>query len=80
MTFSGERKKRGKGEGKIEGSRVPMRYVNMVCLYLRNDDRSFQSSHGIPNTMAKNITAGHTLLCMQQERGVGHERAERNVP
>ena len=52
-----------------------MRYVNMVCLHLRNDDRSFQSSQGIPNTMAKNITAGHTLLCMQQEGEVCHEGA-----
>ena len=56
-----------------------MRYVNMVCLHLRNDDRSFQSSQGIPNTMAKNITAGHTLLCMQQEREMCHEEAERSV-
>ena len=55
-----------------------MRYVNMARFHLRNDDRSFQSSHGTPNTMAKNITAGHTLLCMQQERGVGHEGAERS--
>ena len=72
-------KRRVKGEGKIQGSQVAMRYVNMVCLYLRNDDRSFQSSQGIPNTMAKNITAGHTLLCMQQEREMCHEGAGRSV-
>ena len=53
-----------------------MRY--RAWLHLRNADRSFQSSHGTPNTMAKNITAGHTLLCMQQERGVGHVGAERS--
>ena len=50
-----------------------MRYVHMAWLHLHNDDRTFQSSHGTPNTIAKNITAGHTLLCMQKERGVGHE-------
>ena len=55
-----------------------MGYVNMARLHLHNDDRTFQSSHGTPNTMAKNITAGHTLLCMQQERAVGCEGAERS--